>query len=187
MYTLFLVLVQVACSSPSSKMKEIKEEKCYHSTGVVHLYHLVNEKFYNKNKFILKDQTSVAFQKIDQSYLTINELLKKIIIIKTDTSDKNSYLSNGCSISTTPYNMFLKDHIYSEMKFIRNFNSSKKDSLNAELNKILDYYFINNKPYFSEQYLKNNTIDNICCDLIIFQLEILSLVDKEEVKASKKL
>ncbi|MFN6943347.1 MAG: hypothetical protein ACK4ND_00255 [Cytophagaceae bacterium] len=129
---------------------------------------------YNKkNKGI--DTSNTAELKIKNSYLTVNRILKKLMVIKPDSSGDNSYLFNGCEVSGNLSKAFNESGIYTDIRNIR-LNQDLNESSSAKLDGLLDYYFLNENPYFGEVYLNNNTIDNICSDLILFQLEIIELL-----------
>jgi len=163
---LFLLLFFIiSCSNNKEKIIE----KCNYNTGVVHLYHLVNEKFYDKK---LPTDSSA-----DTIYRSIDDILGKIMMIIPDTTGEDSYLANGRNISETSYKIFLETRIYDKMRRIKNINSFTKKNTDNDINNLIDYCFLSSKPYFSEDYLKRNTVDNICADLIILQLHFLSFIE----------
>jgi len=171
------IIFVFSCSDKTTQIVNRKVDNCHHNTGFVHIYHLVNDKYYSKSKIKSEKTENIPYQKINECFLTIRSPLKKMFVVSNDTLMENSYLVDGCKVSRMPYSVFLKEDIYTKMKFIRDFNPVENDSINNELNKIIDYNFLSEKPYFSEQYLTGNTLDNICSDLVIVQLEILSLIE----------
>ena len=167
----------VSCSDNKTIILQKKIVDCHYNSGFVHMHQLAKNIFETKRKIILESYGNIPYEKISECFLTLQVPLTKMFVVMNDTLMENSYLVDGCKVSRMPYNVFLKENIYNKMKFISVYNPSENDSINNQLNKIIDYNFLNKNPYFSERYLTGNTLDNICSDLVIVQLEILSLIE----------